>query len=469
MSEFIDYVFQRSTSLNKIDNSLYSKYNVKNGLRNEDGTGVLVGLTKISDVVGYKKENDKKIDTEVINNSARDIKGNASKFITMTQKVFNVSSIDSADVKVYNDKYNIKMLLKEINQKYKNEAKNKNLNFITNIASDIPTYLYGDSIGLKKVLGIILGNSIKYTSSGYIDFKVDTVVKQDIVRLIITIEDSGRGIPVDKIDKIFMKQDKKTTDSLYEANKLITLMNGAIIPSSIYGTGTTMKIVLDQKFVIEKDDFDKYAEIYEKKKILLIDDSENSEKLFNKILNNDNVIIDSVRLGKEGLDKIRAKEKYDLILLDEDMEPLDGHSVMKKFNQIEGFNTKVILLTKNNNVIYDDYYKDKGFSDYILKPIDKRELINKILDNTKIRLYTVKNSYVLNNPSMLYKYSSQKLDHIISKLEVLNPLNTLNRGYAIIKKDNKVLSSIKKIKENDVINISLKDGEVTSKIIRVGE
>ena len=64
MSEFIDYVFQRSTSLNKIDNSLYSKYNVKNGLRNEDGTGVLVGLTKISDVVGYKKENDKKIDTE---------------------------------------------------------------------------------------------------------------------------------------------------------------------------------------------------------------------------------------------------------------------------------------------------------------------------------------------------------------------------------------------------------------------
>ena len=64
MSEFIDYVFQRSTTLNKIDNDLYSKYNVKNGLRNEDGTGVLVGLTKISDVVGYKKENDKKVDIE---------------------------------------------------------------------------------------------------------------------------------------------------------------------------------------------------------------------------------------------------------------------------------------------------------------------------------------------------------------------------------------------------------------------
>ena len=86
-----------------------------------------------------------------------------------------------------------------------------------------------------------------------------------------------------------------------------------------------------------------------------------------------------------------------------------------------------------------------------------------------IRLYTVKNSYVLNNPSMLYKYSSQRLDHIISKLEVLNPLNTLNRGYAIVKKEDKVLSSIKDVKEDEVITIAFKDGNIESKIIKVGE
>lgn len=61
MSEFIDYVFQRSTSLNKIDNSLYSKYNVKNGLRNEDGTGVLVGLTRIQMLWDIKKKMVKKL------------------------------------------------------------------------------------------------------------------------------------------------------------------------------------------------------------------------------------------------------------------------------------------------------------------------------------------------------------------------------------------------------------------------
>lgn len=62
MSEFIDgFIEKAKEGNNRIENELYSKYDVKKGLRNEDGTGVLVGLTKIADVVGYKKINGKKL------------------------------------------------------------------------------------------------------------------------------------------------------------------------------------------------------------------------------------------------------------------------------------------------------------------------------------------------------------------------------------------------------------------------
>lgn len=65
MSEFIEgFIEKAKGSKYRIDNKLYSKYDVKKGLRNEDGTGVLVGLTKISDVVGYKRVDGKKIDIE---------------------------------------------------------------------------------------------------------------------------------------------------------------------------------------------------------------------------------------------------------------------------------------------------------------------------------------------------------------------------------------------------------------------
>ena len=142
--------------------------------------------------------------------------------------------------------------------------------------------------------------------------------------------------------------------------------------------------------------------------------------------------------------------------------------------------------TALNNIISNNYQRLENIKNsYILtRPITMYEIkeqkldilidnlnksINKLLEDNKIKLYTYSNSYVLNNPEILYKYSSQKLEHIISKLEVLNPLNTLNRGYAIIKKDNKVLSSIKNINNDDIIKISLKDGEVSSKVIKVGE
>ena len=62
MEEKIRDFFEKSLTENQIDNELYTTYSVKKGLRNEDGTGVLVGLTKISDVVGYKKENGEKVD-----------------------------------------------------------------------------------------------------------------------------------------------------------------------------------------------------------------------------------------------------------------------------------------------------------------------------------------------------------------------------------------------------------------------
>lgn len=107
---------------------------------------------------------------------------------------------------------------------------------------------------------------------------------------------------------------------------------------------------------------------------MLIDDNISTEKIVRKLIKNTNILLDYVDVGKKALDKIRNKEKYDLILLDEEMEPLDGKTVMKKFNDIKNFNTKVILLTKDNEYEYNNEYLRYGFSDYIIKPINKDKL-----------------------------------------------------------------------------------------------
>ena len=352
-------------------------YNMTNEIR-----GITKDIDKETDNILDETDN-KKIDVEEINNSARNIKGSTAKFTTMTNEILDISSIDSASVRIYNEKYNIKRLLKEIVGMYKSKAQNKNLDFRVSIASDIPEYLYGDGINLKKVLTIILDNSIKYTNNGYIEFNINTIIKGDIARLIISVEDSGIGMKAEDINKIFTKKQEREdnhnlNNNLYNAKRLITLMNGTIVPSSSYGSGTTIKIILDQKYDTIDTDINKYDNIYDKKKVLLIDDSPSSEKLFNKILSGTNIELTSVKLGKEGLEKIRNKEKYDLILLDEELEPQNGHIIMQKLLEIRNFNTKVILLTKDNKYDYDDSYLQEGFTDYIIKSSDKKEMLNKI-------------------------------------------------------------------------------------------
>lgn len=352
-------------------------YNMTNEIR-----AITKDIDKETDNILDETDN-KKIDVEEINNSARNIKGSTAKFTTMTNEILDISSIDSASVRIYNEKYNIKRLLKELVGIYKPKAQNKNLDFRVSIASDIPEYLYGDGINLKKVLTIILDNSIKYTNNGYIEFNINTIIKGDIVRLIISVEDSGTGMKAEDINKIFTKKQEREdnhnlNNNLYNAKRLITLMNGTIVPSSSYGSGTTIKIILDQKYDTIDTDINKYDNIYDKKKVLLIDDSPSSEKLFNKILSGTNIELTSVKLGKEGLEKIRNKEKYDLILLDEELEPQNGHIIMRKLLEIRNFNIKVILLTKDNKYDYDDSYLQEGFTDYIIKSSDKEEILNKM-------------------------------------------------------------------------------------------
>jgi exodeoxyribonuclease VII large subunit len=103
--------------------------------------------------------------------------------------------------------------------------------------------------------------------------------------------------------------------------------------------------------------------------------------------------------------------------------------------------------------------------DFLIDNLNKE--IKKIVDNNRIRLFKVASSYVLTNPDIMYKFKMQNLEHIINKLDVLNPMNTLKRGYSIVKKDNKVISDIDNVMVDDIINIDIKDGMINAKVLEV--
>lgn len=308
---------------------------------------------------------------------AREIIASNNKLYSMANDIYNIDVIDDINVKTIKNKYNIKLLLKEVISKNKELFENKNIIFRFNIDSNLPNSLYGDSINLKNVLNTILGNSYKYTDKGYVELSVNAIFKKDIVRLIIKIEDSGIGIKAEDLEKCLNKN-TKNENGLYGARKIINVMGGNLLISSEYNRGTIVTIILDQKIYTSGDNKDNYDSYVNNKKILIIDDNNSSIKLIGKILEKHNILYDSSNLGKDALDRIRKGDKYDMLLLDDDMPYLSWNVVMKKLNNIKGFNIPVIILTKNDNINNIKEYKAAGVTDYILKPIDKDDLMSKI-------------------------------------------------------------------------------------------
>ncbi len=355
---------------------------------NEEKTLFLYNMTQEirATTKNIDNEADIIIDSDSIDidkDSARNIKGETAKFRTMTNDILDVSAIDASSIKIYNSVYNIKVLLKSLVGNYTEISKNKAIEFRTNIEHNIPEYLYGDSISLKRSINLLLTYSVKNTNKGYVELNLNTIIKNDIVRLIITIEDSSMGIKSDELEKI--KVDNK---NINEAYKLITLMNGTMVLTSNYGIGNKIKIILDQKIDKNETKEEKqYKEIYNNKKILVIDDNESSIKIIEKLLKGSNIVIDSSLNGKDAINKIRTKNRYDLILLDEELTSISGSELLGKLKSIRNFNIPVILLSKDNKYEYNEEYLKVGFTDILIKPLKKDNLLNiidKYIDKDEI-------------------------------------------------------------------------------------
>ena len=150
-------------------------------------------------------------------------------------------------------------------------------------------------------------------------------------------------------------------------------------------------------------------------------------------------------------------------------------------NQIEKrLNKNILSLIDSNklklNKLKESYILKNPMSIYQVKEeklsndIDRlNNFIKVVLDKKMVRYNNAISSYTLTNPSKIYENKQNTYNHLIEKLEVLNPLNTLKRGYSITKKDNKVITTVKDIKVNDEIRVDIKDGYVISNIKEVKE
>ena len=314
--------------------------------------------------------------------------------LELVNGILDISKIEANKLEIIDSVYSFKKMYEELILLTKARIGEKPIEFKHSYDESIPEFLYGDGIRVKQVIINLLTNSAKYTKDGYIDFRINSIQKNNIIRLIISVEDSGIGIKKESIDKLFTKferlgVEKQTTTEgtglgLAITKKLVEMMGGKIVVQSIYGKGSIFTISLDQRMLTneeltkvmkEKETEEKTDEIIDAsgKSTLVVDDNMLNLKVAERLLKAYKCNITLVSSGSECLDKV-SNNKYDLILLDDMMPRMSGTETLQKLKEIETFNTPVVALTANAITGMKEEYINRGFNDYLSKPIIKEDL-----------------------------------------------------------------------------------------------
>jgi CheY-like chemotaxis protein len=343
--------------------------------------------TPLNAIVGFSEFVKTSKTIEEAQENADDILSASKTLLEILNGILDISKIEAGKLEIVETQYNAIELFDEVVRLIKPRTVQKGLEFKVKIAEDLPQYLYGDYVNLKKSIINLLTNAVKYTKEGWIEFTVNFVNKDGVCRLLISVEDTGRGIKAEDIEKLFdqfqrLEEDRNTTTEgtglgLAITKQIMELMGGKVIVQSVYGRGSKFSLSLDQK-IVEKpttivveqvNEFDDFSN----KRVLIVDDNKLNLKIASKFLAKHNIQTDEAIDGYECLDKVNTKQ-YDLILLDIMMPGISGVETLQKLKEIPGFDIPVIAFTANAVAGMKEEYLKQGFDDYVSKPIEIGEL-----------------------------------------------------------------------------------------------
>lgn len=349
----------------------------------------------VSYIYNVSESLEKEEDSEKLKKGIGVINSSARKLSYIINNVLDVSGMDAKRVKVINNKYNIYTLLDEIKVRLEKRRK-ANVEYRVNISNNIPETLYGDPIKVKQILATILSNAIEHTDSGFIELTIDALVRYDMCRLIMTIEDSGVGMNLLKVNEILRFDEELSSEDeeklqnryldLKLVKKMLKFLGGTMMIKSEVGKGSEFIVVLDQK--IENPKNDNYSQrynstsLFETKRVLIVDDDMVELEYIANKFKKDKIDVTTTLYGKDCVDKINSKEKYDLILIDDEMPDLSGLGTLKELQKIKNFKIPTVIMFNNDKLRIKDSYLEDGFDDYLLKDKIKSEsdkIINKYL------------------------------------------------------------------------------------------
>ncbi len=352
----------------------------------------IVGLSE--DIYHYKE----KLPPEVLED-AEDIVNASNTLLEIVGNILDINKIESEKMEIVEIPYDFRKDMEALIRVTSTRIGSKPIHFSFSIAEDIPHELIGDKVHMKGIINNLLTNAIKYTDEGSVSIHIHCINQGDICNIMIQVQDTGRGIKKEDIEKLFAKFERldieknSTTEGtglgLAITKSLVEMMGGKINVQSTYGKGSLFVVSIPQKIgrrtpLTNTQVLDTIAireelrKEYRGKKVLLVDDNNLNIKVAKKALSDFELIIDEAMSGEECLEKVKTRGPYDVILMDIMMPGMSGIMTLEELKRRRDFTTPVIALTADAVAGAEEKYKKDGFTSYIAKPFNKEQIGSKL-------------------------------------------------------------------------------------------
>lgn len=349
--------------------------------------------TPMNAIIGYTdilKETHLETEQE---NHLKIISSSADALLTVINDILDFSKIEAGMMSIENIPFNINKILNDINHLFLKSTDDKGLDFnISNIDEKLQ-WLQGDPHRIRQVLINITGNAIKFTHKGSVYVKPEaTALKNGKVKLDIVIEDTGIGIPNNKLEDVFKsfsqaegsvsRQYGGTGLGLPISKELTELMGGSLNVSSKENEGTVFRfsLILEKSAPVENtNNGDLKINWSRTPEVLLVEDNIVNLKLAEKTLKSFEVNFTSCKNGLDALASLQKNNYFDLVLMDCQMPEMDGLQAtreIRKMNNLEAM--PVIAFTANALDEEIEGCYEAGMNDYISKPFKKEIFCDKL-------------------------------------------------------------------------------------------
>lgn len=344
--------------------------------------------TPLSAIIGITRQLNRTDLAERQKEFVNTLSSSADHLLSVINDILDYSKLESGQLKLENSRFEPTQIIGDVVTFFTPRVNDKNLNILVNIDPSTPSELWGDTFRLRQILMNLLSNAIKFTETGSIIVSASLIKKtEDFAKLLITVADTGVGIPEEQQALIF--EEFTQADSgvarkyggtglgLTIVKKLTELQGGEVSLTSTPNEGTTVKVLIPFRLTgsteIIKPTLVDYS-INEGTRILIIDDDDVNRLIVVEMAKSLGFLVDSIS-NAEKLEEVISQYQYKAVLTDIQMPGISGYDVVKIVEKLET-GLPVIAITANSMIDNPDHFTSQGFSGYLIKPFIEDDLFN---------------------------------------------------------------------------------------------